>query len=102
MRRVLVPGGRAVILELGRPLPSLTGRLYDTYLGRLIPRLGGLVTGQDLAYQYLADSIMDFPSPEVLTGLMSEAGLVETGHQKMTLGIAVLYWGRRPAAESRH
>ncbi|MBU2549341.1 MAG: ubiquinone/menaquinone biosynthesis methyltransferase, partial [Proteobacteria bacterium] len=45
MLRVLVPNGRAVILELTPPLPSLIGRLYDTYLGRLIPGLGGLISG---------------------------------------------------------
>ncbi|MBU2552298.1 MAG: class I SAM-dependent methyltransferase, partial [Proteobacteria bacterium] len=50
--------------------------------------------------QYLADSIMDFPSPEDLTAMMGRAGFDRTGFLKMTFGIATLHWGMRPDAES--
>ncbi|MEW5722495.1 MAG: class I SAM-dependent methyltransferase [Thermodesulfobacteriota bacterium] len=96
MLRVLVPGGRVLILELTFPRWSFIRRLYHSYLYRCIPRLGGLVSGQTLAYRYLADSIMDFPSPEEFRGKMVRAGFVNTGWLKLTLGVAALHWGEKP------
>ncbi|MFH1138161.1 MAG: bifunctional demethylmenaquinone methyltransferase/2-methoxy-6-polyprenyl-1,4-benzoquinol methylase UbiE [Pseudomonadota bacterium] len=98
MHRVLWPGGRALILELTFPRWSLVRKFYETYLNRLIPKLGGLLTGQPLAYQYLADSIMDFPAPEDFLLEMQRAGFVKTSCLKMTFGIAVLHVGERARA----
>jgi demethylmenaquinone methyltransferase/2-methoxy-6-polyprenyl-1,4-benzoquinol methylase len=94
--RVLNPGGRLLILELTFPRWSFVRRLYDSYLNRLIPVLGGLVSGQTGAYQYLADSIMDFPSPEEFRDLMTECGYHESGFKKFTFGICILHWGVKP------
>ena len=96
MIRILNPGGRALILELTFPRWSFIRNFYETYLNRLIPKIGGLLTGQPLAYQYLADSIMDFPSPDDFTREMEEAGFVHTQYKKMTFGIAVLHMGEKP------
>ena len=93
MQRVLVPGGRAVMLELTFPRWSFIRRFYTTYLDKLIPRLGGLISGQGQAYQYLADSIMDFPEPADFCQLMSDAGFSKTGFLQLTFGIAVIHWG---------
>ena len=95
MHRVLVPGGRCLVLELTFPRWSLVRRIYDAYLNRLIPGLGALFSGQRGAYQYLADSIMDFPPPEALCGLMAEAGFSKTGFVKFTFGVAVLHWAEK-------
>jgi demethylmenaquinone methyltransferase/2-methoxy-6-polyprenyl-1,4-benzoquinol methylase len=97
MSRVLSPGGRLVVLELTFPRWSWVRRLYDSYLNRLIPAVGGLVSGQGRAYQYLADSIMDFDEPEELLGLFRQAGLTGTGFQPLTFGVAVMHWGNKPA-----
>ena len=95
MRRVLVPGGRTLILELTFPRWSFIHRLYDTYLNRIIPILGGLISQNPKAYQYLADSIMDFPSPEDFRGLMKSAGFSRTGYIKLTFGVVVIHWGEK-------
>ena len=95
MHRVLVPGGKAVILELTFPRWSFIRRFYATYLDRLIPRLGGLISGQGRAYKYLADSIMDFPEPAHFCRIMSRAGFSNTGYRKLTFGIAVIHWGEK-------
>ena len=95
MLRVLVPGGRALILELTFPKWPLVVRFYNSYLNRLIPKIGGLVSGQGLAYRYLADSIMDFPAPEEFCDLMAQAGFVRTGFKTFTGGIAALHWGEK-------
>ncbi|MEW6262912.1 MAG: bifunctional demethylmenaquinone methyltransferase/2-methoxy-6-polyprenyl-1,4-benzoquinol methylase UbiE [Thermodesulfobacteriota bacterium] len=95
MLRVLAPGGRALILELAFPRRFFIRRVYDGYLNRLIPRLGRLISGQALAYQYLADSIMDFPSPEELGGFMARCGFVRTGFKSYTFGVCTLHWGEK-------
>lgn len=93
MHRVLVPGGKAIILELTFPRWSFVRKFYSTYLNRLIPKIGGMISGQTLAYQYLADSIMDFPSPEEFKDMMARAGFDRTGFIKYTFGVCVLHWG---------
>jgi demethylmenaquinone methyltransferase/2-methoxy-6-polyprenyl-1,4-benzoquinol methylase len=95
MQRVLVPGGRSLILELTFPRWSFIHRLYGTYLNRIIPILGGLISQNPKAYQYLADSIMDFPSPKDFRGLMKSAGFSRTGYIKLTFGIVVIHWGEK-------
>lgn len=96
MMRILVPGGRVMVLELSFPHASFIRRMYDNYLNRLIPRLGKMLTGQEKAYQYLADSIMDFPGPEEFRELMARCGLRDTRFIKLTLGIATLHWADKP------
>lgn len=96
MFRILVPRGRAVILELTFPRWSIVRRAYDLYLNRLIPRLGGMISGQTMAYQYLADSIMDFPSPEKFLNIMAQAGFHRVRFLRLTFGVAALHWGERP------
>ncbi len=98
MRRVLVPGGRALILEFTFPHWSFFRRIYETYLTRLIPRLGGLISGDRQAYQYLADSILDFPSPQAFCQEMAQAGFSRTGFVQFTFGVAILHWGEREIA----
>lgn len=93
--RVLNPGGRLLILELTFPRWSFVRRLYDSYLNRLIPVMGGLVSGQSGAYQYLADSIMDFPTPEAFRDLMTECGFVKSGFIKFTFGVCILHHGEK-------
>ena len=95
MRRVLVPGGRAVILELAFPRWPLVENFYRVYLTRLIPKLGWLISGHALAYQYLADSILDHPDPRTFKNMMSEAGFAEAAYHKMTFGIAVIHFGKK-------
>ena len=98
MLRVLAPGGRVLILELIFPRWSALRRIYQTYLNRLIPVLGGAVSGDQDAYQYLADSIMDFPAPQDFRQTLDEAGFIRTGFKPYTFGVAVLFWGEKPAA----
>ena len=93
MERVLVPGGRALILELTFPKWSFIRKFYNTYLNRLLPRIGGLISGNAAPYQYLADSIMDFPEPQALCHELAAAGFYRTGYITYNFGICVLHWG---------
>ena len=94
--RVLSPGGELGILEFSEADPGLFGWLYRFYFRRLLPGIGGLVSGDSGAYRYLRSSVADFPSPETLAGWMKEAGFAEVGFRKLTRGIAYLHTGRRP------
>lgn len=96
MHRILQPGGNVLVLELTFPRVHMIRRFYDTYLNRLLPKLGGMVSGYGLAYQYLADSIMDFPDPEEFRMLLKQAGFVKAGFRKYTFGIATLHWAEKP------
>jgi len=93
--RVLVPGGRALILEMTFPRWSFIRRFYNIYLNRLIPVLGNIISGNPKPFHYLADSIMDFPLPQSFCRIMQKAGFKRTRFYKMTIGITVLHLGEK-------
>jgi len=96
MVRVLVPGGRIHILELTAPQSRWFRRMYLPYLKHILPRLSRWFTKDPAAYQYLAESILHFPSPAELAGEMEQAGLVEVEQFPLSLGITNLHQGRKP------
>ncbi len=96
MRRVLKPGGKAVILEFSSPQSRPFKVLYYFYFRRILPFLGGVFSRRS-AYQYLPDSVLEFPNQEVFKSLMQEAGFSDLRHFDLTFGIATVYVGVRPA-----
>jgi demethylmenaquinone methyltransferase/2-methoxy-6-polyprenyl-1,4-benzoquinol methylase len=96
MARVLRPGGRLVVLEFSTP-PGVLGRAYRFYFTRILPRIGGLVSGDFGAYTYLPASVARFPSPEGFAVLMRDAGFVEVRSRPLTGGIAHLHRGEKTA-----
>jgi demethylmenaquinone methyltransferase/2-methoxy-6-polyprenyl-1,4-benzoquinol methylase len=89
--RVLKPGGRLVVLEFGQPRSQLMRRLYDLYSRTLIPRLGGWLSGHRDAYQYLHDSIREWPDPDSLAEMVGQSGFEDVRYRLLTGGIAVLH-----------
>jgi demethylmenaquinone methyltransferase/2-methoxy-6-polyprenyl-1,4-benzoquinol methylase len=73
LSRVVVPGGRVVVLEFGQP-DGVFGALYRFYSRRVMPLIGGLVTGNRRAYEYLPRTAAAFPAGERFLELMREAG----------------------------
>ncbi|MCX5811208.1 MAG: bifunctional demethylmenaquinone methyltransferase/2-methoxy-6-polyprenyl-1,4-benzoquinol methylase UbiE [Proteobacteria bacterium] len=96
MIRVIVPDGQVMVLEMTYIRNRLFKRLYHLYLNFILPGIAGLLSFNPAAYLYLADSIMNFPSPERFAGLMGEAGLTEVKKYKLTFGITYLYTGIKP------
>jgi demethylmenaquinone methyltransferase/2-methoxy-6-polyprenyl-1,4-benzoquinol methylase len=95
MARVLVPGGRLVILEFAPPSGALSSIGYAFYLHHVIPRAGKLISGSRDAYAYLASSVSNFlPSDRVLD-LMREAELRKVSAKRLTGGIVTLYRGEK-------
>lgn len=97
MTRVCQPGGKVIVLEFSLPDNRLLSRVYQWYFRNVLPRLGQLlVRNRQAAYEYLPQSVSEFPSGNALTKLMEEAGLVRTSFQKLTGGIATVYLGNKP------
>ncbi len=95
MRRVLRPGGRFLCLEFSHVAVPLLAEIYDTYSFRVLPALGGLVTGDRAAYQYLVDSIRRFPRQEDLAARMQAAGFDRVRFRNLSGGIVALHSGWR-------
>jgi demethylmenaquinone methyltransferase/2-methoxy-6-polyprenyl-1,4-benzoquinol methylase len=95
MARVVVPGGRVMILEMCFTPNWFSNLMYRTYLNRILPRVAGKFSLNPAAYGYLADSIMNFPSPDAFLGLMDGAGMVDLKKYKLTFGATYLYTGMK-------
>ncbi|MGH9967072.1 MAG: bifunctional demethylmenaquinone methyltransferase/2-methoxy-6-polyprenyl-1,4-benzoquinol methylase UbiE [Pyrinomonadaceae bacterium] len=94
--RVLKPGGTLAVLEFSKPVVPGFRALFRFYFTRVLPLVGGLVSGSKSAYQYLPDSVLRFPDQEGLADLMRDVGLREVAYQNLTGGIAALHMGKRP------
>jgi demethylmenaquinone methyltransferase/2-methoxy-6-polyprenyl-1,4-benzoquinol methylase len=93
MNRLLRPGGRALILEFSTPANPLFRGIYNIYFRHMLPRVGGLVSGDAQAYRYLNESAEAFPSGEAFAALMRDAGFTRVSARPLTFGIATLYTG---------
>jgi demethylmenaquinone methyltransferase/2-methoxy-6-polyprenyl-1,4-benzoquinol methylase len=94
--RVLRPGGRLVILEFTEPPNRLFRSFYLFYFRRVLPLIGRFLSGHPWAYDYLPESVRDFPDPPGLARMMEGAGLEEARWALLTGGIAALHVGVRP------
>ena len=93
--RVLKPGGRAVILELGIPDKPFIKALYDIYFRHILPLIGGLISGNRAAYRYLPESVYAFPRPETFCAMMERAGFHNVRHRNFTFGLCRLFIGEK-------
>ncbi len=98
IERVLKPGGTAAILEFSQPPSPLFASLYRFYSRRVLPAVGGAVSGERGAYEYLPESVRKFPGAGQLAEMMREAGLVGVSFERLTGGIVALHVGRAKSA----
>jgi demethylmenaquinone methyltransferase/2-methoxy-6-polyprenyl-1,4-benzoquinol methylase len=93
--RVLVPGGRFVILEFTTPRSALVRSGYHLYFHHVLPRLGGMISGNRGAYRYLPESVAHFPPAPELADRLRRAGFQDVGWQSLTFGIAAIHVATR-------
>jgi demethylmenaquinone methyltransferase / 2-methoxy-6-polyprenyl-1,4-benzoquinol methylase len=93
--RVVRPGGRVVCLEITRPRAPVFRRLFDLYFFGLVPLIGGLISGERVAYTYLPHSTVAFPAPPELREIMQAAGLQDVRYRLAMLGTVAIHWGTR-------
>jgi demethylmenaquinone methyltransferase/2-methoxy-6-polyprenyl-1,4-benzoquinol methylase len=96
LSRVVKPGGWVAVLEFSRPANVMLRPLFNLYFRKLLPWMGGLISGSRSAYTYLPASVQTFPDQSQLSLLMEQAGFVQVGYENLTGGIAALHMGRRP------
>jgi demethylmenaquinone methyltransferase/2-methoxy-6-polyprenyl-1,4-benzoquinol methylase len=89
--RVIKPGGTVIILEFSTPARFPVKQLYRLYFTRLLPRVGGIISGNRGAYDYLPASVRAFPQGEHFLALLRAAGFTNLACQPLTFGIATLY-----------
>lgn len=91
--RVLKPGGQLLVLDFCEPTAPLFRQLYLFYFHKVLPLIGGLISGQRRAYAYLPRSVGTFPQGQAFVELLVAAGFSQTRYTPMTLGIAAVYQG---------
>jgi len=95
MARVLVPGGQVLVLEMTFPQHPYIGSLYDIYLNRILPLLARAFSPNPLAYYYLGESIVNFPSPQKFMLMMKRVGLTYVTAYPLNFGICHLFVGQK-------
>ena len=89
--RVLRPGGRLAVLEFGTPQTPVFRQVYQWYFRAVLPRLGGLISGNRDAYAYLPASVGEFPPPDVFSASLRQAGFSSVEWKSLMFGAVYLY-----------
>lgn len=95
MYRCVKPGGRVLILEFSLPRNRLIRAAYLVYFRKILPLIGGIISGDNYAYRYLNETVESFPYGEAFVGLMSEAGFDRVEQHEQTFGVATIYVGEK-------
>lgn len=93
--RIIKPGGKLVVLEFSSPVVPGFRQAFNLYFTRILPRIGGAVSGSRGAYEYLPNSVSKFPDQKRLAALMRETGFVDVEYTNLTGGIAAIHSGTR-------
>jgi len=93
--RVLKPGGRIAILDTSKPPKHFLAPLIRFYMTRIIPAIGGLITGYRDAYTYLNDSTVGFLPAGELASYLAAIGFKKVAYQELTFGMIAIHWGEK-------
>jgi demethylmenaquinone methyltransferase/2-methoxy-6-polyprenyl-1,4-benzoquinol methylase len=96
LRRVTRPGGRLVICEFGHPQPAALNSFYERYLAAALPAMARRLSPAGEAYEYLAESIKDWPEQAELARRIGDAGWTAIRWRNLTLGVVAVHTARRP------
>ncbi len=95
MARVTKAGGRVACLEIAPPTNALLEPFFRFYFFRIVPLIGGLVSGDRKAYAYLPHSTVEFPPPEALARLMEQAGLSNVVYNEYMINTVAIHVGTK-------
>jgi demethylmenaquinone methyltransferase/2-methoxy-6-polyprenyl-1,4-benzoquinol methylase len=97
MRRVLAPGGRAAILDFGKPDNRLAGALYGAFLHMMMPAVGWVFHGDPDTYLYIPASLERYPGQRGVADLMRAAGFANVRYEERLLGAMGINIGEAPS-----
>jgi demethylmenaquinone methyltransferase/2-methoxy-6-polyprenyl-1,4-benzoquinol methylase len=95
VHRVLEPGAKFVILEFSTPPSKIINAGYQLYFNRILPAIGGLISGHGTAYRYLPRSVANFPAEPELARRMTGAGFRNVFWKSLSFGIAAIHVGEK-------
>jgi demethylmenaquinone methyltransferase/2-methoxy-6-polyprenyl-1,4-benzoquinol methylase len=95
MTRVTKPGGKIACLEITRPRQPLFRNVFAWYFGKVVPKIGGAISGASDAYSYLPHSVSIFITPEELRVRMEDAGLNNVEFETLMFGTVAIHWGTK-------
>ncbi len=98
VHRVLRPGARFVILEFTTPKSFVVRTFYHFYFHKVLPFVGGIISGHRTAYKYLPKSVANFPAEPELARRMTAAGFMDVKWESLSLGIAAIHVGAKRVA----
>ncbi len=93
--RVLKPGGKLVVLECSKPSLPLVKTLYNFYMKFVTPKVGKLISKNNDAYQYLNNSVQQFPEKETFIHILNQSGYRHSFYKTLSLGICTIYCGEK-------
>ena len=91
--RVLRPGGRLMVLEFSQLPNDALQKAYDLYSFNVIPKMGQMIAGDADSYQYLVESIRQFPDQDRFAAMIKTAGFEQVAYRNLSMGIAALHSG---------
>jgi demethylmenaquinone methyltransferase/2-methoxy-6-polyprenyl-1,4-benzoquinol methylase len=93
IRRLLKPGGRAIVLEFSKPVVPVFREVFNFYFAHVLPRVGAVVSGSSGAYSYLPASVKAFPDQHGLKAMMERAGFAAVRYTNLSGGVAAAHVG---------
>ena len=93
--RAVKSGGRVVCLEITLPRTPIFGQLFRFYFFKVVPFVGGLISGRPEAYTYLPHSALAFPRPAELARIMASVGLHDVRYRLAMFGTVAVHWGTK-------
>ncbi len=97
MMRVIKPEGRMVILEFSKPTVFPVKQLFHFYSATILPFLGGLISRDRAAYDYLPESVAGFPEGQQFIDVLHRVGMIKIKQYRLSFGIATIYFSVKPA-----
>lgn len=101
MRRILKAGGKAIVLEFGQAVVPIFGPTFNWYSKHIMPRIGGAVTGNRAAYEYLPKTSAEFPAADKFIQLMTSCGFQRPKMKRLMGGIAYIYVAESPGPRAQ-